>query len=189
MAYDLTMKSSKFMQHILVLVVGVMLGVFLGVFSSQIFSKERIVNTEKICEFNPSANYSIVIDKTNLQLTLLVEGELCKRYLISDGANNGNKQEIGDCRTPIGEFKIVSIEDSTTWSYDFDDDDFGAIIGAYGPYFLRLQTPWKGIGIHGTHDEQTIGFHNSHGCIRLKNEDIVDLRRYVTLNTVVKIIP
>ena len=50
------------------------------------------------------------------------------------------------------------------------------IQGAYGPYFIRLDTPGnKGIGIHGTHDPLSIGTRATEGCIRLNNNDLVEL--------------
>jgi len=58
--------------------------------------------------------------------------------------------------------------------------------GAYGPYALGLsgfsdvyKTFGKGqtgqLGIHGTNEPQKIGTKVSHGCIRLKNDDITKL--------------
>ena len=63
------------------------------------------------------------------------------------------------------------------------------IKGAYGPWFIRLKTPWKGIGIHGTHDPDSIGKDITEGCIRLKNSDLLDLKaKYITLSTKVLIV-
>jgi lipoprotein-anchoring transpeptidase ErfK/SrfK len=38
-----------------------------------------------------------------------------------------------------------------------------------------VDTCWRYIYIHGTPDEQEIGSPASHGCIRMKNDDIMDL--------------
>lgn len=46
---------------------------------------------------------------------------------------------------------------------------------------------WDGIGIHGTHDPQSIGTDASEGCIRLHNEDLQELRSVVKVGTVVEI--
>lgn len=62
--------------------------------------------------------------------------------------------------------------------------------GAYGPLFIRLSTPgFKGIGIHGTHDPETVPGRETHGCIRLKNDDLVKLSKFVDKGTVVVILP
>jgi lipoprotein-anchoring transpeptidase ErfK/SrfK len=47
---------------------------------------------------------------------------------------------------------------------------------AYGPWFIRLKTGWKGIGIHGTHAPSSIGKNDTEGCIRLRNEELVELK-------------
>jgi len=39
------------------------------------------------------------------------------------------------------------------------------------------------IYIHGTHDEEHISQPVSHGCVRMKNKDIIDLFKKVELNT------
>ena len=71
--------------------------------------------------------------------------------------------------------------------------DGGEIAGAYGPWFISLDTEalsggaWDGIGIHGTHDPQSIGTDASEGCIRLHNEDLQELRSVVKVGTVVEI--
>ena len=43
------------------------------------------------------------------------------------------------------------------------------------------------MGIHGTHDPQSIGTDASEGCIRLHNEDLQELRSVVKVGTVVEI--
>jgi lipoprotein-anchoring transpeptidase ErfK/SrfK len=44
-----------------------------------------------------------------------------------------------------------------------------------------------GYGIHGTDEPATIGTAASHGCVRLRNEDIETLFRIVPIGTVVYI--
>lgn len=38
-----------------------------------------------------------------------------------------------------------------------------------------VDTCWRYIYIHGTPDESTMGLPSSHGCIRMKNADVLDL--------------
>jgi len=142
-------------------------------------------------------DYSIVIKKKEFKLYLYKGNCLIRTYPIAIGKNPGDKKEVGDCRTPEGDFYINSIEDSSSWVHDFGDGK-GPIKGAYGPWFLRLYTgadrtksgkAWEGIGIHGTHDPSSIGKMASEGCIRMRNEDIVELKEKVKLGTPVKIEP
>ena len=128
------------------------------------------------------SKYRILVSKSEYKLSLLKGNTLIKEYPIAIGKNHGDKKAIGDHRTPVGNFKIVSIEDASKWSHDFRDGK-GKIKGAYGPWFLRLDAKgWKGIGIHGTHDPDSMGKSVTEGCVRLSNENIQDLRQYAYLN-------
>lgn len=132
----------------------------------------------------------IIIDKEKMILHLMdYRGEEVKSYGICCGKKYGNKQKIGDLKTPEGIFRITDIEEASTWKHDFKDGN-GPIYGAYGPWFLRLAVPGhKGIGIHGTHKPESIGTRDTEGCIRLKNADISDLKERVNPGMVVVIIP
>ncbi|MCR4818196.1 MAG: L,D-transpeptidase family protein [Fretibacterium sp.] len=126
--------------------------------------------------------YWIHIDKGDYTLSLYRGQNLMRTYSIAVGKNPGNKQAIGDHRTPVGNFRVVSIENASKWKHDFGDGK-GKIDGAYGPWFIRLDAGgWKGIGIHGTHDPDSRGTMATEGCIRLSNEEIQDLKRYAYRN-------
>lgn len=138
---------------------------------------------------------SIVIKKSTFQLFLYKDGVLVKTYPVALGRNAGDKERVGDCRTPEGDFTITSIDDSHAWEHDFGDGK-GPIKGAYGPWFFLLSTlatetksgkKWEGIAIHGTHDPASIGTRASEGCIRLHNEDVDSLKRIVRVGTPVRI--
>lgn len=138
------------------------------------FARVKTVSNDK--------QYRIVVTKSDFTLSLFKGNELVKEYPIAVGKNPGDKQYRGDHRTPVGNFKVVSIENASSWSHDFRDGK-GKIKGAYGPWFLRLDAKgWKGIGIHGTHDPDSRGSMATEGCVRLSNEDIQELRQYAYLN-------
>jgi lipoprotein-anchoring transpeptidase ErfK/SrfK len=121
----------------------------------------------------------IVIDKSDFTMEIFRDGKTVGQYGIAVGKNTGDKQRVGDMRTPEGEFPIVQVQNSSKWTHDFNDGN-GPTRGAYGPYFIRLGTPgWTGIGIHGTHAPDSIGTNVTEGCIRLNNEDVQTLRKMV----------
>jgi|GEM_PF-1781760 len=132
---------------------------------STIISKEK---TKKL-----SGAFSIVVDKNAYVLKLYKGGRLVKKYKIAIGRNpdGADKKEKGDLRTPEGNFYIVSIHKSDKWIHN------GTY--AYGPWFLRLKTPWSGVGIHGTDVPETLGTKASEGCIRLHSNDIAELKSLV----------
>jgi len=133
----------------------------------------------------------IIINKANMTLSQYnYKGELLHQFKVATGKNFGDKTQIGDCKTPEGVFTIEEVVDASTWSHDFKGDKQGAIQGAYGPYFIRLNIPGqKGIGIHGTHDNNSLGNRASEGCIRLNNNDLTKLVNNIITNSVVVITP
>lgn len=50
---------------------------------------------------------------------------------------------------------------------------------------LYFKDPGDGIAIHGTNDEEALGYNSSAGCIRMKNKDILELSNYVMEGTMV----
>lgn len=141
--------------------------------------------------------YWIKVQKSKCNLQLMKNGKSIHTYRVAVGSVSGDKERARDCRTPEGLFWISTIENSHNWVFDFNDG-LGPIRGAYGPYFFRLYTggettlsgqSWEGIGIHGTHDPSTIGTPSSHGCIRMHNRDLTDLKSYIQINMPVLIMP
>lgn len=132
----------------------------------------------------------VIIDKQTMQLSVYrYNGEMACQFPIACGLNYGDKRQEGDMRTPEGVFSIVSIEDASEWKHDFKDGK-GEIEGAYGPNFVRLEVPGvKGIGIHGTHLPESIGTRASEGCIRLNNEDLLELLPFLYIGMRVVITP
>lgn len=133
----------------------------------------------------------IIINKQEMMLYLYsYKGELLQKSKIACGKNFGNKENTGDNKTPEGVFGIGEIDDASSWSHDFKDDSLGEIKGAYGPYYIRLNVPGqKGIGIHGTHDPNSIGKRVSEGCIRLNNDELIKLVKHITTASIVVITP
>jgi lipoprotein-anchoring transpeptidase ErfK/SrfK len=97
-------------------------------------------------------------------------------YPMACGRNVGDKQMVGDMKTPEGVFEVQQIQDASSWTHDFKDGK-GVIKNAYGPWFIRLLTPGhSGIGIHGTHAPESIGTRATEGCMRLHNQNVAKLK-------------
>jgi L,D-transpeptidase ErfK/SrfK len=60
--------------------------------------------------------------------------------------------------------------------------------GPFGTRWIRINVPWGGYGIHGTDDPPSIGQAVSHGCVRMRNEDVEQLYPLVPIGTTVAII-
>ena len=122
----------------------------------------------------------IVVSKRNFTLCIInSKSDTVAIFPCGVGKRIGNKKKRGDNKTPEGVFSIISIENSTKWTHDFNDGK-GERKGAYGPWFIRLKIPkFRSIGIHGTCFPKSIGTRCSEGCIRLRNEDLVKVKKYV----------
>lgn len=140
-------------------------------------------------KYAPTAPF-VVINKQCLTLSLVdKDGESIVEYGIACAHNYGNKYKRGDHRTPEGIFPINEFLYSARIPHDFHDGK-GPVKGAYGPWFLRLDVPGiRDIGIHGTHLPESIGSRATEGCIRLRNENILDLKSRVKIGTPVIITP
>lgn len=135
---------------------------------------------EIVLDGDPEDASKIVISKESMTLNLYdSKGGLIYSFPVAVGKALGNKEKIGDNKTPEGEFSIQQIQSASSWEHDFGDGK-GSIKGAYGNWFIRLKTPpHTGIGIHGTHDPNSIGTRASEGCIRLNNADLDKLKPLV----------
>lgn len=124
-------------------------------------------------------------------------------YPICYARYEGPKTQTGDSRTPECSmkhpFRISQICDSHAWAHDFKDGR--GSFPAYGAWFLRLDLSQsdcaqgcrtnRSIGIHGsTGNRPSVPGRDSEGCIRLRDEDIKDLKtRYVMVGTRVVVKP
>ena len=139
-----------------------------------------------------SEENAILIKKSEYRLIMVKDGQVVLDTKCAVGKNPGQKTKRGDLKTPVGTFYVDEIIDSSYWTHDFGDGK-GEIEGAYGPWFISLDTmplskgEWDGIGIHGTHDNSSLGTNASEGCIRIKNEDVEKLKGLVSVGTKVVI--
>ena len=112
-------------------------------------------------QFSLDAAHFILISKDATSLTLYPK---VRAFPIATGKNPGNKQRVGDCRTP--ETPIGTLYSVASKLYTPEMSPFGS-------RFMGLSTPpWRGIAIHGTNDPKSIGANASHGCVRLACPDI-----------------
>lgn len=124
----------------------------------------------------PKGVFSIVVDKSDNTLQLLLNNQTYKTYSVSTGKENS---------TPNGEFKVTDKLENPTWY------TAGAVVEPGSPENI-LGTRWigyslKGYGIHGTTLPETIGTQASAGCVRMLNSDVEELYELVIPGTVVKV--
>ena len=154
-------------------------------------------------------NYNIVINISQQKLYLVFNSKTIKKYKISTSKFGiGNKN--GSNKTPTGLHSISSkIGQNASYGSIFKQRRNTKKIAAINKTtydlitsrILRLRGLQKGINkgkginsfkrciyIHGTSEERSIGKPTSHGCIRMKNRDIIDLFKKVRKGTLVRIV-
>ena len=131
----------------------------------------------------PSA-YALVVEKLQHKLSVYKENitgtyEIIKTYQVVTGKKQGDKKSSGDKKTPEG---IYFITGKITG---------GKLPPKYGPGALTLDYPnifdqrssktGYGIWIHGVEDDSRISkAFDTDGCVALRNDDWLDLEKYIT---------
>ena len=93
--------------------------------------------------------------------------------------------------TPTGYFSVFQKQIDPYWEHPFT----GVVVppGPDNPLGTRWIGFWSdgqnSIGFHGTPDESVIGSAVSHGCVRMRNEDIIALYERVSMDTTVRVVP
>lgn len=93
--------------------------------------------------------------------------------------------------TPTGNYKVMNKEPSPVWEHPWT----GELIleGPKNPLGARWIGFWtdgvNSIGFHGTPAEELVGQAVSHGCVRMRNKDVIALYEQVKLGTPVTVKP
>ena len=99
---------------------------------------------------------------------------------------------------PVGDWKINGVSKNPSFNYNPDlfwdakpkDDKAKLAPGPNNPVgVVWIDLSKEHYGIHGTPVPSTVGKTESHGCIRLTNEDVADLYSRVNLGTRVVVLP
>ena len=121
------------------------------------------ISPELLQFFN--TEYNITIDLEEKELTLRQGEQILEVYPVAVGTPS--------TPTPTGNWRIIQKTLNPG--------------GPIGARWMRLSVPWGGYGIHGTDEPGSIGTAASHGCVRMLNEDVIELYDIVPLGTEVKI--
>ncbi|MGF1491180.1 MAG: L,D-transpeptidase [Microcoleaceae cyanobacterium] len=93
--------------------------------------------------------------------------------------------------TPTGTFKVIQKVENPSWQNPWTGEVMPP--GPNSALGLRWIGFWTDgqdtIGFHGTPTVNSIGHAASHGCVRMRNEDIVSLYGQVDMGTVVVVEP
>jgi lipoprotein-anchoring transpeptidase ErfK/SrfK len=121
----------------------------------------------------PALNDFIVVEKSSKTLYWLRGKQTVKKYPVSIGRKG--------FETPDGEFLIEEKIERPSWTWNKQIFPAGHPKNLLGSRWMGLNK--KGYGIHGTRFGGTIGAPVSHGCIRLRNEDVEELFMWIPRHT------
>ncbi|MGD0152339.1 MAG: L,D-transpeptidase [Thermacetogeniaceae bacterium] len=133
--------------------------------NSRFLADSARTRTKSLNDALQARNNSITIDLNNRVLTLYRDSQLFKSYPVAVGAP--------DSPTPTGNWTIA--------------EKIANPGGPFGSRWMGLSIPWGSYGIHGTNMPDSIGTYASHGCVRMFNEDVIDLYNLVSIGTPVQI--
>ncbi|MBT6141366.1 L,D-transpeptidase [Methylophilaceae bacterium] len=157
-------------------------------------------------------NSKINISVSSQKLSLFQEGELISSYKVST-ALKGVGQEKNTNKTPLGNhiiramigrnlpiYAVIKARRFTNqiWTKELDSSSttvdwiLSRVIWLSGKDLGRnrlgnVDTMQRYIYIHGTNEEHLLGTPSSHGCIRMSNEDVIELFDLVSVGDIVEI--
>lgn len=134
--------------------------------------------------------FSLRVDVARQTLYLLSNGAAVKSWPVST-SKFGLGSEPGSYRTPVGRFRICEKigGEAPAWSVfksrqptgeiaspgGEDDGVLTRILWLDGLEESNQNTRGRYVYIHGTNQEHLIGQPASHGCIRLRNADVMEV--------------
>jgi lipoprotein-anchoring transpeptidase ErfK/SrfK len=123
--------------------------------------------------------FSIIIDTSDKQLRVIKGADTVKSYPISVGT--------AKYPTPIGSFRIYQIDFNPNWTPPEGDwaknkkpEKPGSKKNPMGKARIVYQMPYT---IHGTKDLNSLGEAESHGSVRMANDQVLELARLIMSET------
>ena len=147
----------------------------------------RIGRIETILQQSPIAGMvrqtKLVIRLESRTLEFHEGGKLVHSYDIAVGQT--------DWETPVGHFAVLDMRRNPVWEHPITREAIAT--GPDNP----LGTRWIGfaydggyhIGIHGTNQEELVGQAVSHGCVRMREEDIQTVFNEIAIGTPITVRP
>lgn len=145
-------------------------------------------------------DFLLDISISTQQLSIIHNSQVIKTYPVST-AKNGAGERMGSECTPIGWHQIRAKIGANQLLYSVfkgrrsTGEIYSAELGQQYPQrdwiltrilwlgglepgknrYGKVDTTWRYIYIHGCPDELMKGYPDSHGCVRMKNADVLDL--------------
>jgi hypothetical protein len=139
-----------------------------------------------------SQGVQVVINLPQTRLFVYRNGQLVKSFPVAVGKML--------TKTPTGSFEVTGIYHDPSWHVPKSIQNEMRAQGKpvqtvvppgennpLGKVFIRFGEPGLGLGMHGTNAPGSVPGFRSHGCVRLKNPDALELARLVNLGASVTV--
>jgi lipoprotein-anchoring transpeptidase ErfK/SrfK len=131
----------------------------------------------------PAPDRQLIVDLSDRQVYVYQQQKVLVSYPIAIGKDGWE--------TPQGTFQVEQKRTNPQWTNPINGETMSA--GPDNPLGSRWIGFWSDatseIGFHGTNQEELIGMAVSHGCLRMRNQDVEDLFEKVKVGTLVTIRP
>jgi lipoprotein-anchoring transpeptidase ErfK/SrfK len=141
-----------------------------------------ILSTPEAAIASPVRRYkdmSLLVDLSDRTLFVLSEGEVVRRFPVSVGQEGYS--------TPPGTYRIGHmiwnprwVPPNSSWAREHHAEPPGSPGNPMGRVKMFFREP--DLYIHGTALPSSLGRARSHGCVRMRNTDAVELARIVMVN-------
>ncbi len=128
-----------------------------------------------------STQTEVVVNLSDRRTYVYKGGEVIASYPIAIGKEGWE--------TPTGSFRVTDMQQYPIWQHPITNKIFPS--GADSPLGERWIGFWSdgrnAIGFHGTPDTHLLGSAISHGCLRMRNDDVRLLYEQVNVGTLVSV--
>ncbi len=122
--------------------------------------------------------HGILINIPARRLIVVDQGRVAGTYPVAVGRP--------DSPTPVGDFTVATRIWQPWWYPRGREPVPAGPDNPLGPWWLGLTVP--GYGIHGNNNESSIGQFISDGCIRMSNEDVLEVAQWARIGTPVRMV-
>jgi L,D-transpeptidase catalytic domain/Putative peptidoglycan binding domain len=139
------------------------------------------VETNKPEVLSSDFNQVLLLRQSDYKVYLYEDGKITHEWPVAVGTST--------YPTPTGEWTVIDKVMGPSWTNP-DPDGWGADMPAYIPPgpgnplgLAAVYWDASGIRFHGTSDLGSIGSPASHGCVRMYNEDVIELYNIIEIGT------
>ncbi|MBF0473564.1 MAG: L,D-transpeptidase family protein, partial [Nitrospirae bacterium] len=150
---------------------------------SHALSKETSLTPDLLLYEGVKKDYFITVEKSAQKLYIF-DGDqnILKTFKITTGQNDGNKIAQGDKRTPEGIYFATNVLKAQELAPEYGI--MAMPMNYPNPIDIEKKHGGKGIWIHATnHSDRLLKPYDTKGCVVTVNGDILEIARYINLET------